>query len=82
MAEETILLCEASSEVIRGRGRVALTISGGEKNPLDRRLGARIVVAGSKGMLKGRVVRELCERSRTERDGSEKKSDGREVRAL
>ena len=82
MAEETILLCEASSEVRRGRGRVALTISGGEKNPLERWLGAGTVVTESNGMLKGRAVRELCERSRREREGSEKKCDGREVRAL
>jgi hypothetical protein len=82
MAEETILLCEASREVRRGRGRVALTISEGERNPLECRLCAGTVVAGSKGMLKGRAVRELCERSRTEREGSEKKCDGRDVRAL
>jgi hypothetical protein len=82
MAEEIILLCEASSEVRRGRGRVALTISEGFKNPLERRLGAGTVVAGSNGMLKGRAVRVLCERSREEREGSEKKRDGREVSAL
>jgi hypothetical protein len=82
MAEEIILLCEASSEVRRGRGRVALTISEGEKNPLERRLDDGTVVAGSNDILKGRAVRELCEMSRTEREGSEKKCDGREVRAL
>ena len=82
MAEEIILLCEASSEVRLGSGHVALTISEGEKNPLERRLGAGTVVAGSNGMLKGSAVRELCERSRREREGSEKNSDGREVRAL
>ena len=82
MAEVIILLWEASSEVRRGRGRVALTISEGEKNPLERWLGAGTVIAGSKGMPKGRAVRELCERSRTEREGSEKNCDGREVRAL
>ena len=82
MSEEIILLCEASSELRRGRGRVALTISKGDRNPPERRLGVGTVVAGSNGMLKGRAVRELCERSRTEREGSEKKCDGREVRAL
>ncbi len=82
MAEATILLCEASSEVRRGRGRVALMISGGEKNSFERWVGAGADVAGSNGMLKGRAARELCERSRTEREGSEKKCDGRVVRAL
>src|SRR5713226_5249433 len=77
MVEATILLCEASSEVRRGRGRVALMISGGEKNSFERWVGA-----GADGMLKGRAARELCERSRTEREGSEKKCDGRVVRAL
>lgn len=82
MAEETILLCEASSEIRRGRGRVALTISEGVKNPLEHRLGAGTVVVGSNGMLKGRAVRELCEMSRSDREGSEKNCDGREMRAL
>ena len=82
MAEEIILLCEASSEVRQGSGHIALTISEGEKNPLGRRLGAGTVVVGSNGMLKGRAVRELCERSKTERDGSEKKCGGREMREL
>ena len=81
MAEEVILLCEASSEVRQGSGRVALTISEGEKNPLGR-LDAGTVVVGSNGMLKGRAVRELCERSKTEREGSEKKCGGREMREL
>jgi hypothetical protein len=82
MAEETILLCETSREVRWGRGRVARTITGAEKSPLERRRGAGAVVAGSNGMLKGREVRELCEMSRTEREGSKKNCDGREVRAL
>jgi len=55
-----------------GRGRAALTISEGEKNPLERRLGTGTVVAGSKGIPKGRAVRELCERSRREREGERK----------
>jgi hypothetical protein len=82
MAEETILLCETSKEVSRGRGRVARTTSGAVKNPLERRVDTGAVVAESNGMLKGRVVRELCEMSRTEREGSAKKYDGRDVRAL
>jgi len=82
MAEEMILLCETSREVRQGRGRVARTISGAVRNPLERRRGAGAVVAVSNGMLKGRVVRELCEMSRTEREGSEKNCNGREVRAL
>jgi hypothetical protein len=82
MAEETILLCETSREVSRGRGRVARTISGAERNPLERWVGTGAGVAKSNGMLKGRVVRELCEKSRTESEGSAKKCDGRAVRAL
>jgi hypothetical protein len=82
MADETILLCETSREVRLGRGRFARTISGAEKNALGRRLGVGAVVARSNGMLKGRAVRELCEMSRTEREGSEKKCNGSEVRAL
>jgi hypothetical protein len=82
ISEEAILLCEASREVRRGRGRVARTISGAEKNAPGRRLGVGAVVARSNGMLKGREVRELCEMSRTESEGSEKNCDGREVRVL
>lgn len=82
MAEETILLCETSREVRWGRGRVARTISGAERNPLERWLDNGAIVAGSNGILKGREVKELCEMSRTEREGSEKKCDGREIKAL
>jgi hypothetical protein len=59
MAEETILLCEASKDVRLGSGHVALTISGAEKKELERRLGVGALVAGSNGMLKGRAVKAL-----------------------
>ena len=82
MAEETILLCEASRDARLGSGHIALTISGAEKKLLERRLGAGGLVTGSNGRLKGRAVRALWEISRTESAGSEKMCGGRAVRAL
>jgi hypothetical protein len=82
MAEEKILLCEASRDARLGSGHVALTISGAEKKSLERRLGTAGLVAESNGILKGRAVRALWEISRRERAGSEKMCGGRAVRAL
>jgi hypothetical protein len=64
-------LCEARKDVRLGSGHVALTISGGEKNELERRLGAGVLIAGSNGMLKGRAVKALWEISRRESTESE-----------